>query len=181
MISPTGVLQFPSIFEKSAYKDGQPKHSITVVWVPQNLEGEDKTLWDAMIAEANRLCQEKFGCGLRGEFQGQPIKSPIKRGEFKPKWYAADQVYMKFSTNGKFGPPKVVDKSLRPITQADDKLYSGAMGRVSFEMKTFQNGENSGVTCYLNNVQVLAPGTRMIGSNPEDEFSASQDSAGAEF
>ncbi len=80
--------------------------------------------------------------------------------------------------------PQVVDHAKNPVTDPRD-VYAGRWARLSIVIKGYDRDGNKGVTCYLNNVQVLEHGERLGGGSASaaDEFEAVaiDDSADALF
>ena len=72
--------------------------------------------------------------------------------------------------------PKVVDRKVQPILDPDE-IYSGMWAIVDINFACFQMQSNSGISCYLNNVQKIRDDTPLGGSasRPEDVFTT-QDS-----
>ena len=69
--------------------------------------------------------------------------------------------------------PKVVDRRVQPILDPDE-IYSGMWAIVDINFACFTADGNSGITCYLNNVQKVRDDEPLGGSapRPEDVFTA---------
>jgi hypothetical protein len=72
--------------------------------------------------------------------------------------------------------PKVVDRHVQPIIDPDE-IYSGMWAIVDINFACFSMSSNSGISCYLNNVQKIRDDEPLGGSaaRPEDVFSAVQE------
>ena len=72
--------------------------------------------------------------------------------------------------------PKVVDRRLQPILDPDE-IYSGMWAIVDINFACFSMSSNSGISCYLNNVQKIRDDEPLGGaaSRPEDVFTAVED------
>jgi len=68
--------------------------------------------------------------------------------------------------------PKVVDRRLQPIIDPDE-IYSGMWANVDINFACFSMSSNSGISCYLNNIQKVRDDEPLGGSasRPEDVFS----------
>ena len=67
--------------------------------------------------------------------------------------------------------PKVVDRRLQPILDPDE-IYSGMWANVDINFACFSMSSNSGISCYLNNIQKIRDDTPLGGSasRAEDVF-----------
>ena len=72
--------------------------------------------------------------------------------------------------------PKVVDRRVQPILDPDE-IYSGMWAIVDINFACFAVQANSGISCYLNNVQKIRDDEPLGGSaaRPEDVFKAVDD------
>ena len=72
--------------------------------------------------------------------------------------------------------PKVVDRRVQPILDPD-QIYSGMWAIVDINFACFSVPANSGIACYLNNVQKIRDDEPLGGSaaKPEDVFTAVED------
>lgn len=72
--------------------------------------------------------------------------------------------------------PKVVDRRVQPILDPDE-IYSGMWAIVDINFACFSVTGNSGISCYLNNVQKIRDDEPLGGSapRPEDVFKAVED------
>ena len=69
--------------------------------------------------------------------------------------------------------PKVVDRRVQPILDPDE-IYSGMWAIVDINFACFSMSSNSGISCYLNNIQKVKDDEPLGGapSRPEDVFTA---------
>lgn len=69
--------------------------------------------------------------------------------------------------------PKVVDRRVQPIIDPDE-IYSGMWAIVDINFACFSMSSNSGISCYLNNIQKVRDDEPLGGapSRPEDVFTA---------
>jgi len=72
--------------------------------------------------------------------------------------------------------PKVVDRHVRPILDPDE-IYSGMWAIVDINFACFSMSSNSGISCYLNNIQKIRDDEPLGGaaSRPEEVFAAVDD------
>ena len=151
--------------------NGNDKYGSMLI-IPKTDTATMKQINDA-IAEARRVGLEK---GIRG---ANTFPSPVHDGDGqKPR-------------GGEYGPeckgcwvinassnrqPKVVDKRVQPILDASE-IYSGMWAIVDINFACFSVPGNTGLSCYLNNVQKIRDDTALGGaaSRPEDVFTAIDD------
>ena len=72
--------------------------------------------------------------------------------------------------------PKVVDRRVQPILDPDE-IYSGMWANVDINFACFSMSSNSGISCYLNNVQKIRDDEPLGGApeRPENVFTATED------
>jgi hypothetical protein len=167
----TGLVRasYPHVFEKYAFKDEEPRYSITIL-IPKT----DKKTIEA-IEKTQRLAFEEGGENMFGKipFSSAKIEKPLKDGddklEEKPEQIEYKDMYYLKATS--WYKPKVVDRDANiPIIDSDE-IYAGCWVRVSLEFKAYNNVQK-GVSARLYNVQKWKDDERFGGStsNPEDDF-----------
>jgi hypothetical protein len=72
--------------------------------------------------------------------------------------------------------PNVVDRRVQPILDPNE-IYSGMWAIVDINFACFSVPQNSGISCYLNNVQKIRDDEPLGGApaRPEDVFTAVED------
>ena len=146
--------------------NGTPKYGALLI-IPKTDTATVKQINDA-IAEA------RVAGAARGIRNTQNFLSPLRDGDGqKPR-------------GGNYGPeckgcwvlntsstrqPKVVDRRVQPILDPDE-IYSGMWAIVDINFACFSVPSNSGISCYLNNVQKIRDDEPLGGSpsRPEDVF-----------
>lgn len=134
----------------------------------------------ATVKQINAAVEEARAAGVaRGIRNARNFPSPLRDGDGqKPR-------------GGEYGPeckgcwvlntsskrqPKVVDRRVQPIIDPDE-IYSGMWAIVDINFACFQMQSNSGISCYLNNVQKVRDDEPLGGSaaRPEDVFAPVDD------
>lgn len=95
------------------------------------------------------------------------LKKPLLKTAESPAIGADPEEFPAFirtSTKADNGQPKpeVVDHRPEPVTDPSE-VYAGRWAMLSIVVKGYDRDGNKGVTCYLNNVQVLEHGDRLGG------------------
>lgn len=175
-VTPMGRVSFPDVFRPKAMQsqDGsaqEPKYRITLIFRPSEMNEADRKLFDELVDSANDVCLEKFKVPINGEYKGQPLKNPFRRGETKPDYYQPGDVFVAFSSKT---APNVVDQKKSPITEQSGAFYAGCYARVSYSKPyAFDHTGNRGVTfSCLNNVQKMADGEPFGAgrTDPDEDF-----------
>ena len=162
-------LSYVYINTPRANDDGTPGKYGAQLIIPKTDTATVKQINDAIEAARN----EGVTKGLRN---AKNFLSPLHDGDGqKPR-------------GGEYGPeckgcwvlntsskrqPKVVDRKVQPILDPDE-IYSGMWAIVDIAFAAFSTSGNSGISCYLNNLQKVKDDERLGGSaaKPEDVFSA---------
>lgn len=153
------------IWEPTAMEEGAtPKYSVTLL-IPKS---DTKTV--AKINEAVEAAKEE-GKGKWGSKIPTNMKSPLRDGDIE-RPDRPEYVGMYFISTSSVKPVKVVDRNIQPISEAEDKLYSGCYGRASINLYPYAKSVNKGVAAGLLSLQVTEDGDRLSGtnSNPFDDF-----------
>jgi hypothetical protein len=117
------------------------------------------------------------------------LKRPILKTAESPRIGAdpeAFPVFIRTSTRANDGrpSPEVVDHLMTPVEDSSE-VYPGRWAMLSITVKGYDTDGNKGVTCYLNNVQLLEHGDKLAGASRSaaDDFVAVDisDSADALF
>ena len=167
-------LSYVHLNEPRKNDNGEEKYG-AVLLIPKTDTATVKQINDAIAAA--RVAG--VGAGLRGAAN---FLSPLRDGdgqrprggdygpECKGCWV--------LSTSSK-RQPKVVDRRVQPILDPDE-IYSGMWAIVDINFACFSVPSNSGITCYLNNVQKIRDDEALGGSaaRPEDVFTAVEDDDG---
>ncbi len=181
--SPRGKASFVKVFQPEAMEEGKkPKYQITISFVPENLNDEDKECFRSMIAAAEECSKDHFGSTYREpvDIDGEKVmvRSPFRPGKTN-RHYEDDEVWIRFSS---FDKPEVVDGFKQEITEESGAAYSGMLARVSWCCQAYDHMGNRGITFYLNNVQKTGAGERITGgssaSSDFDEVEAEKMTSG---
>ena len=63
--------------------------------------------------------------------------------------------------------PQIIDKYKNPV-DLEDEVYSGVYARVSLNAYAYNTAGNKGISCGLNNVQIVAQGDYLGGRSSAD-------------
>jgi len=172
IVLPTFRCAFPNLFEPRAFEaengaKGEPKYDITMLW-PKKKEKEELKLARLAVAKA---AKERFG---EKEDWPEELELPWRDGdEYEDLQGFKGMRVLRAST---LNPPGVVDQNKEEILEAK-RIYGGCYCRASVVFKAWEmgtqgkRGYRAGVTCYLQNVQLVAKGEKMGGgSNADDDF-----------
>jgi len=176
----TGVfrLSYPHLFKPKAYKDGDPKFSITMLF------NKDDDLSQLEIA-AHNAAVEKWGADKK-QWPSKKIKSkktgniiskcivvmPFKDGETEhPDKVEYEGVTFLGASCGESKPPAVIDQNKQPLTAAG--LKAGDYVRaslVAFAYPMDGKGPKVGVSFALLGVQKVKNGEALGGGNAVNDF-----------
>lgn len=160
-----GRLSYPSLF--SPNKDG--KYSTSLLFP----KGADLT---ALEEAVDLAAKETFGPDYAKKYP--KLKKPFLKTAESPAIGADAEAFPTFirtSTNADSNRPgpQVVDHQPAPVTDPTE-VYAGRWAMLTITVRGYDRDGNKGVTCYLNNVQVLEHGERLSGGGrpASEEFEA---------
>jgi len=165
-------LSYCHLLSPRATQDGTEGKYGAMLIIPKSDKVVTKQLQDGI--EAARVA-----AAAKGIRNAKSLQSPLRDGDGeKPR-------------GGEYGPeckgcwvlntsskrrPNVVDRRVQPILDPNE-IYSGMWAIVDINFAAFSVTGNSGISCYLNNVQKIRDDEPLGGSaaRPEDVFSAVED------
>ncbi len=165
---------FVTVFEPKAYKGGDPKYSIVMLFDKKEVK---KGILNDLQKLVKATAMEKWG-----EIPDEVLKvdseyCPFKNGDSEKKVGYDGYAGHFFATASSLYPPAVVDtgdprKDIKPQVILDPKeLYSGCFARASVTTFTWESKGEKGVSFGLQNIQKLADGEPFSGrGNPEEDF-----------
>lgn len=156
-------LSYVNLLEPKAFEgQTQAKYSC-VILIPKEdketikkIRNAQKVAWEA--AKNDKLKGVKF----------ENVKHTLRDGdeemdtEEHPEY--AGHYFMNVSSVTK---PQIIDKYKNPVDSADE-VYSGVYARVSINAYAFNTAGNKGISCGLNNVQIIAKGDYLGGKSSAD-------------
>ena len=157
-------LAFPSLFEPSAYGEGEPSYQATLIMDQAQADGLDKVL--ATVA------REKWGA--KADAQLKALRSTgkvcLRDGDEKPD-YDGFQGNMFVAARSKTRPT-VVDGQRNPISERDGRIYAGCYVNASVEVWAQDNAYGKRINCTLRGIQFVRDGEAFGGGRPAaaDEF-----------
>lgn len=132
------------------------------------------------IAAINAAIEEARVEGATNGIKGaKTFPSPLRDGDGqRPRGgdYGPECAGMMVLNTNSGRQPKVCDRQRNPIIDPDE-IYSGMWANVLIRFQCFNVPGNSGISCYLNNVQKVRDDQPLGGSAPkaEDVFDAIDD------
>ena len=168
-------LLYPALMKPVSINGSRAKYSTTIL-----ISKTD----DFTINGVKKAIQAAYEAGtdvLRGSSQSCPplaaINTPFHDGDIE-KQGKAEYSNCFYLTATSYSAPGIVDSKLNDITDDDyDVIYSGAYARVSITFQAYNFEGKKGISCHLNNVQIMGGGTRIKTSfvpklSAADEFAA---------
>lgn len=176
IVTPIGRVCFANVYEPVIFKDNRPvpcepdvdgaKYSLTLVFDP----GTDLK---PLVEAAKAAAAARFPKGLPSDFEFPWRKcDDVDYDGFTP-----GGVFIKFSSQARYGSPIVLDPAKQPIDAKSERFYSGCYGRVSCKPFAYSAGSNKGVAFALLGVQKTGDGDR-LGVNVADDFDALETAEG---
>jgi len=160
----TGKVRFSyaNVFEPKSINGGEEKYSVSLI-IPKS---DTKTLAD--IRAAIELAM-KDGISKFGGKVPEDLKLPLHDGDAdRPEDEAYKECYF-LNANSK-DRPGVVDKNVKAILDQAE-FYSGCYGRASITFYAYNQNDNQGIACGLQNLQKLSEGEPLSGrSRAEEDF-----------
>lgn len=191
LTSPPFVFYFPSLFEKTSYKEGKPSFNTKAIFNPPAYKGKELERWKALMTEIDRQCVETFGkpwAECRKPFDpDDPDAGGIK--DFKAGLYPATvknkagvaqpgfekgKVFGTIKTYSDFGAVKFNGVGV-PSTEISieedntDEIYSGAVGRAKLSVWVYNGDGTAGVSLWISSVQKLGNGPKLGGRTDAKE------------
>ncbi|EHI68943.1 DUF2815 family protein [Streptococcus ictaluri] len=155
-------LSYVALLEPKAFEGQEAKYS-TVILIPKTDKATIKKIKDAQKAAYGAAKDNK----LKG-VKWERVKTTLRDGdeemdiEEHPEY--AGHMFMSVSSKTK---PQIIDKYKNPVDSADE-VYSGVYARVSLNAYAYNTAGNKGISCGLNNVQIVAKGDYLGGRSSAD-------------
>lgn len=155
-------LSYVALLEPKAFEGQEAKYS-TVILIPKTDKATIKKIQDAQKAAYEAAKNDK----LKG-IKWERVKTTLRDGdedmdtEDHPEY--AGHMFMSISSKTK---PQIIDKYKNPVDSAEE-VYSGVYARVSLNAYAYNTAGNKGISCGLNNVQVVAKGDYLGGKTSAD-------------
>lgn len=156
----TGVGSYLNVFEPRAFGSNEPKYSVCML-----ISKKDKKQM-ARIQKAIQAAKEEAQtkCWKGKMYPDERLTLPIHDGDIEraddPAY--AGKWYINCTNRTK---PGVVDQMVRPILDPE-MIYSGCILNTSVNFYGFNSAGNIGISCSLQNIQLVADGERLSGKKP---------------
>lgn len=172
--TPTFRVSYPNVFKPKLNKlNNKMEFSVEALFP----KGTDFTKVKAAIAEAAETAwgtdRTKWPSPLKLPLKLQDTKKKKKEDgtEYLPPPYEAGCFFASFKSEQQ---PGVVDQQVQPIRE-QTAFYAGVWANASVSARAYSQGNNHGVSLWLNNLQKVKDGEPLGGrSRPEDDFVAVQ-------
>lgn len=155
-------LSYVALLEPKAFEGQEAKYS-TVILIPKTDKATIKKIQDAQKAAYEAAKNDK----LKG-IKWERVKTTLRDGdedmdtEEHPEY--AGHMFMSISSKTK---PQIIDRYKNKVDSAEE-VYSGVYARVSLNAYAYNTAGNKGISCGLNNVQIVAPGDYLGGKASAD-------------
>jgi hypothetical protein len=182
LLTPPFRVSFPSVFEKSSYKGGNPRFSLTGLFYPKEFTEGDKAKWKAIRARLGEVCQEFFKKPYDVMKEDRTFKIPFHKGDEKSYQGYGDPNMIFFSMANSKRRPEIVDLKGNSIgAENQEEFYAGCWARASVNPYAFDN-IGKGLAIGLGNLKKLKDDESFEGfTSAQDDFgSEDEDFAGAE-
>lgn len=173
------ILSYPNLFiPRRATNDNEEGGYDCELWI-YNDNPKAGEMYQKLQAVVNAAAEAKFGKGS----VPRTLKNPIRHSSEKESWTGPEGFWVRAKSRTK---PLVTEKDpassaqkpvFIPVTD-HDKVYPGVIVAAALRAGGFTFTDEKkmtikGVTFYLNQILLTAPGTRLVASNvrpPEEEF-----------
>ena len=159
------------VWEPTSMNGGTPKYSVSLL-IPKT---DTKTV--EKIKAAIKLAYELGEAKLRGSNGKVPpfetLKQPLRDGDLERD----DEAYKNhwFINANSTVQPGVVDENCARVLEPG-ALYSGCYGRASITFFAYSSNGSRGISCGLNNLQLLRSGEPLGGrASAESDFATDVD------
>lgn len=181
LITPPFRLSFPNLFvakKNSDDPEAKPKFGCSAIWTPAKFTDRDKKLWQAILAELDRVSKETFKKSWK-ELPPDVYKKGLRDGAAKDglEGYGAGTRFANLTSNQR---PGVIDADKSVISMEEgntDLIYPGAYCRATVNVYAFTK-KGKGVAIGLRNIQKIKDGERLDSRvAAEDDFDEDVDSS----
>lgn len=155
-------LSYVALLEPKAFEGQEAKYS-TVILIPKTDKETINRIKKAQKAAFEAAKNDK----LKG-VKWEKVKTTLRDGDEEidtdehPEY--AGHYFMSVSSRSK---PQIIDKYKNPV-DSEDEVYSGVYARVSLNAYAYNTAGNKGISCGLNNVQIIAQGDYLGGRSSAD-------------
>ena len=155
-------LSYVALLEPKAFEGQEAKYS-TVILIPKTDKETINRIKKAQKAAYEAAKNDK----LKG-VKWEKVKTTLRDGDEEvdtdehPEY--AGHYFMSVSSKSK---PQIIDKYKNPV-DSEDEVYSGVYARVSLNAYAYNTAGNKGISCGLNNVQIVAQGDYLGGRSSAD-------------
>ncbi len=155
---------------RAAKKPGDdPKYSITGLVTPGTMDAQEKTLWLAMVKDANESAMAKHKMLVR-DFTDS-MKKPWHNGREKTKYGMTDQD-LYFTMSSKFQPGFAGLDGKKVAAPLPTMFYAGCYVRVSTAAYSYSVDGGKGTNFGLFNIMFAGDGEPLkFAADPEEDFS----------
>ena len=144
--------------------EGPDKYSITLLWPKKDVKLL-KPLQDAILAAAIAKFGPKAGEAMKSGKLHNPLRDGDTDAPDSMDKVAKGHFFLRAASERQ---PQVVDRAVQPIIDPAE-AFSGCTFRASVAIFAFDKAGKKGVSCGLNNLQVVSKGKRIDGQRDASE------------
>lgn len=171
LMTPEAILAFHDLFTPKAIEEGkEPTFNATLLFSPEMQASEE---FQAMRAEATRVAQARFHAEMAADPDfARSLRSPFRRCEEKPKYYAdlgPGWLFINVSTKERPGVVKPQGNGVVSVVNEQD-VYPGCIVRATISCYAYPKlgatgprAANKGLSFGLNNVLKVKDGPQRGG------------------
>jgi hypothetical protein len=173
VLTPEFTISYPNLVEpKIGLNPSQgPQYSCKMLFKKEGMNEKNLAAFKELRAAIKKAAVESFGEPLP-----KALWNPLIDGDSKDDPACAGHWTMNAKTKMR---PGVVNAKLRELTEQEitELVYPGAVCRATILVSTFDGQGAKGVTCLLQNIQLLRDGERLIAKrDASSDFTATDDS-----
>jgi hypothetical protein len=162
-------LAFPSLFEPSAYGEGEPSFQATLIM--------DHQASEPVVRAMAAVAREKWGAKADAQIKALVSQGKVclRNGDEKPDYDGfAGMMFVAARSKTR---PTVVDGQRNPLTERDGRIYAGCWVNASIEIWAQDNAYGKRINATLRGIQFVRDGEAFGGGRPAaaDEFDELED------
>lgn len=163
-------LSYVNLLEPRSIEGQAPKYS-TVILIPKTDKVTVKKIRDAQKAAYEVAKNDKLK-GIKWENVKHTLRDGDKEIDTEEHPEYAGHYFMNLSCQNR---PQIIDRYKNEVTSSEE-VYSGVYARVSLNAYAYNTSGSKGISCGLNNVQIIAKGDYLGGrSSAMEDFDEWED------
>jgi hypothetical protein len=181
LITPPFRLSFPNLFVARKASDdpgAKPKYGCSAIWTPAKFTDRDKKLWNAILADLDRVSREAFKKAWK-DLDPSTFKKGLRDGAAKDglEGYGQGTRFANLTSNQRPGVIDIDRSDISPEDGNTDLIYPGCYCRATVNVYSFDT-KGKGVALGLRNIQKVKDGARLDSRTAAtDDFDEDVDSS----